>query len=180
MSTVSDQFAPVRLRALERLRTRWGHDRKPEARPAEGGSEPINTAFLQLSDEDLDLALRVPTPAHLAGLKDALREMRAERFAALQEPPDRDGAEAPVKRRDLYAEIASEHFRTGMASWLTSIAPDHGLSATPADELEKMRDEMLYRLELVQTIARMLQHEADLLENQIKARRALDAGGEGR
>lgn len=176
MSTASDRFAPARRDALQRIRARWGRERKGEGKSEHPSDEPIAMPFLELSDEDLDLALRLPTPTHLAGLKDALRAMRAERFAELEQPAVRDPDAQPAtsKRRELLGEIASEHFRHGMGSWLTSIPADHGLSATPVEELEKQKDELLYRLKLLKTITTMMQHEADTLETQIKARRLLD------
>jgi hypothetical protein len=177
MSTASDQYAGARKDALARMQSRWGRERKNTEKTSRESNEPVALPFLELSDEDLDLALRLPTPSHLSGLKDALRELRAERFAELEEPAVRDPEEQgpSSKRRELFAEIASEHFRQGMGSWLTSIAPDHGLSATPVEELEKIREEMLYRLKLVKAIAAMMQREADALETQIKARRILNA-----
>lgn len=180
MSTVSDQFAPVRKEALSRLQSRWGRDRKGAEKKDRDSGEPISMPFLELSDEDLDLALRIPTPAHLADLKEALRTMRSERFAELQTPAVRDPNAAPAsKRRELFAEIASDHFRTGMGSWLTSITPDHGLSSTPADELVKIQEELRYRLKLLNAMESMMQREIDSLENQIKARRKLDAETQG-
>lgn len=181
MSTASDQFASARKNALARMQSRWGRERKDTEKTSRDSNEPVAMPFLELSDEDLDLALRIPTPSHLSGLKDALREMRAERFAELENPAVRDPEKAPSsKRRELFAEIASEHFRQGMGSWLTSIAPDHGLSATPVEELEKIHEEMLYRLKLVKTIGNLLQREIDALEIQIKARRTLNAPEDNR
>lgn len=182
MSTASDQFANARKDALARMQTRWGRERKDTEKVSRESNEPIAMPFLELSDEDLDLALRVPTPSHLSGLKDALREMRSERFAELEAPAVRDPDQAPAssKRRELFAEIASEHFRQGMGSWLTSIPSDHGLSGTPVEELEKIREEMLYRLKLVKTIGNLMQREVDALETQIKARRILNSQEENR
>lgn len=183
MSAASDQFASARKEALARMQSRWGQERKSAEKKERESDEPIAMPFLELSDEDLDLALRIPTPSHLADLKEALRAMRQERYAELEQPAVRDpDAEAEdaggsSKRRELFAEIASDHFKTGMGSWLTSIAPDHGLSSTPADELVKIQDEMRYRLKLLKAMESMMEHEIDSLETQIKARRKLDAEG---
>jgi hypothetical protein len=174
MSIASDQHAAARREAMVRMQSRWGQVRNEPGKSGRAEDESVEMALLELDDEDLDLALRVPTPSHLSELKEALRALRAERFAELREPGDPSQGTAS-RRRELYEEITSEHFRKGMASWLTSIAPDHGFSATPADELEKIRDEMLYRLRLVKAIAGMMQRELDALENQIRARRTIEA-----
>lgn len=180
MSAVSDKFAPARKEALSRLQSRWGRERKGSEKKERDPNEPISMPFFELSDEDLDLALRIPTPSHLSDLKEALRTMRSERFAELQEPAVRNPEAAPSsKRRELFAEIASDHFRHGMGSWLTSITPDHGLSSTPADELVKIQEELRYRLKLLNAMEGMLEREIDSLENQIKARRKLDADTQG-
>lgn len=176
MNPASDQFANARKDALARMQKRWGQDRKDTKKPETGPDEPDEIPFIELSDEDLDLALRVPTPAHLADLKQALREIRQERYAELQDAPSADAPTAPIsKRSELLAEIASDHFRSGMMSWLTSIPVDHGLSATPADELVRIQDELRYRLGLVKAIENMMSREIEGLETQIKARRLLDA-----
>lgn len=181
MSTASDKFANDRKEALARMQSRWGVERKDERKTFKESSETVEMPFLELSDEDLDLALRVPTPTHLTGLRSALKEMRAERFAALETPAVRDPNKGPgAKRRELMAEIASDHFKQGMGAWLTSIPTDHGLSATPVEELEKIHEEMLYRLKLVRSIGNMLQREAEGLETQIKARRTLNSQEENR
>ncbi len=180
MSAASDKYAPDRREALSRLQSRWGRERKGSQKKERDSGEPVSMPFLELSDEDLDLALRIPTPSHLSGLKEALRTMRSERFAELQEPAARDPDAAPSsKRRELFAEIASDHFRAGMGSWLTSITPDHGLSSTPAEELVKIQEELRYRLKLLNAMEGMMQREIDSLETQIKARRKLDAGAQG-
>jgi hypothetical protein len=178
MNAASDQFASARKDALARMQKRWGLDRKDTEKPEGGSDEPNEIPFIELSDEDLDLALRIPTPAHLADLKQALREIRQERYAELQETPDGNTPAAPPsKRSELLAEIASEHFRAGMISWLTSIPVDHGLSSTPADELVRIQEEMRYRLKLVKAIENMMSREIEGLETQIVARRLLDAKG---
>lgn len=177
MSAASDQFASDRKNVLTRLQDRWGRERRGTQKKEQSPNEPLSMPFLELSDEDLDLALRVPTPAHLGKLKEALRAIRTERYAELEKPAVRDPNAKPAssKRRELLGEIASEHFRNGMGSWLTSITPDHGLSSTPAEELEKIRNELLYRLKLLESITSMMQKEIDGLESQIKTRRDLDA-----
>ena len=181
MSTASDQFANARKEALARMQSRWGLERKDTKKVSRESDEPIEMPFLELSDEDLDLALRVPTPTHLSGLKEALKEMRSERFSPLETAAVRDPEKGPgAKRRQLMAEIASDHFRQGMGAWLTSIPADHGLSATPVEELEKIHEELLYRLKLVNTIGKMMGREAEALETQIKARRILNSQEENR
>lgn len=181
MSTASDQFANARKEALARMQSRWGLERKDTKKVSLESDEPIEMPFLELSDEDLDLALRVPTPTHLSGLREALKEMRSERFAALETAAVRDPEKGPgAKRRQLMAEIASDHFRQGMGAWLTSIPTDHGLSATPVEELEKIHEELLYRLKLINTISKMMGREAEALETQIKARRILNSQEESR
>ena len=85
-----------------------------------------------------------------------------------------------AKRRELLAEIGSEHFRRGMQSWLTSIPADHGLSATPVVELKQIQSEMRYRLKLVKAIVSMMERELDAIEAQIKGKRASEAGGRER
>ncbi len=177
MTVASDQFADTRRDALTRLQDRWGRERKSAGGKKREPDEPIDFPFLEISDEDLDLALRVPTPSHLADLKDAMRALRAERFEELKEPAVRNPDAAPVsQRKELFAEIASEHFRKGMGSWLGSIAVDHGLSGTSAGEMVEIQSGLRYRLKLLKAIEAMMEHEIDSLETQIKARRLLDAG----
>jgi hypothetical protein len=182
MSAVSDQYALARKKSLARLQERWGRERtgvRTEEKKRLGLAESIAWPFLELSDEDLDLASRVPMPTHLHNLANELRAIRAEKYAVLQEPASKVvvSKDAVSKRRELLAEIASEHFRGGMQSWLTGIPPDHGLSATPIVELEQIRSEMQYRLKLVKAVAAMMEREIDAIQSQIKGKRALEAGG---
>lgn len=183
MSVISDQYALARRKSLARSRERWGRERtgqRPDEKKRSGLAESIAWPFLELSDEDLDLAARVPMPSHLRNLAEVLRAIRAEKYAVLQEPASKDVVprDAGSKRRELLAEIASEHLRGGMHSWLTSIAPDHGLSATPIVELEQIHADMQYRLKLVKAMATMMEREIDSIETQIKGKRALEAGGQ--
>ena len=176
MSTLSDQFASARHDALALLQERWGLERKGAEKKGRALEELIAMPFLELSDQELDLALRVPTPTHLGHLKDALRALRSERFQELEHPPEPDsGAKPASARRALLAEIASEHFRGGMGSWLTSITPDHGLSSSSAEDLEKIQNELRYRLNLLNNMTILMQREIDSLETQIKTRRMIDA-----
>jgi hypothetical protein len=173
MSVVSDQYATARRDALSRMRASRGRLRKEEGKNRADLAE-LAWPFLEISDEQLDLASRVPTPSHLRAIAEELRAIRAEKYKILQEPISSDGArkEPNSKRRDLLSEIASEHFRSGMQSWLTSIAPDHGLSATPVAELEKIQSEMKYRLKLVKVMAAMMEREIETLDSQIEGKRA--------
>ena len=127
--------------------------------------------FLEISDPQLEGASRAPTPSHLRALVQELRTIRAEKYKILQEPIS-EGKDS--KSSDLLAEIASEHFRNGMQSWLTSVAPDYGLCATSVGELEQIRSETQYRLKLVKAMAAMIQREIDALSSQIEAKRALE------
>ncbi len=180
MSVISDHYAPARKKSLARLQERWGRARAGEEQEKKkrfGLAEAIAWPFLELSDEDLDLASRTPMPSHLRSLSEELRAIRAEKYAVLQEPasPDVLSGDPKAKRRELLAEIGSEHFRRGLQSWLTSIPADHGLSATPVDELKQIRAEMRYRLKLVKAIVSMMERELDAVEAQIKGKRALEA-----
>jgi hypothetical protein len=175
MSALSDQYATARRDALSRMRASRGRLRKEEGKNRADLAE-LAWPFLEISDEELDLASRVPTPSHLRGLAEELRAIRAEKYKILQEPisPDAARKEPNSKRRDLLAEIASEYFRSGMQSWLTSIAPDHGLSATSIVELEQIQSEMQYRLKLVRVMAAMMEREIETLDCQIEGKRALE------
>lgn len=181
MSVISDQYALARRKSLARLQERWGRERRgpqPEENKRSDLAESIASSFLELADEDLELASRVPTPSHLRNLAEELRAIRAEKYAVLEEPTSDDvSGGGGSKRRELLAEIASEHFRTGMQSWLTSIAADHGLSATPVVELEQIHSEMRYRLKLLKAMVTMMEREIDALEVQIKGKRVLEVGG---
>jgi hypothetical protein len=174
VSAVADQYATVRRDALSRMRASGDRIRKEEGKSRADLAE-LAWPFLEISDEQLDLASRVPTPSHFRGLVEELRAIRAEKYKILQEPisPDAAHQEPNSKRRDLLAEIASEHFRSGMQSWLTSIAPDHGLSATSIAELQQIQSEMQYRLKLVKVIAAMMEREIETLSSQIEGKRAL-------
>jgi hypothetical protein len=156
------------------MRASWGGPRKEE-RKNRADLGQLAWPFLEISDEQLDLASRVPTPSHLRGMVEELRAIRAEKYKILEEPISSDAAskEPSSKRRELLAEIASEHFRSGMQSWLTSIAPDHGLSATSIAELQQIQSEMQYRLKLVKVIAAMMEREIETLSSQIEGKRAL-------
>jgi len=175
MSAFSDQYQAARQDVLFRMRASWGKARKEEAKKRAELAESAGP-FLEVSDEDLDLAARVPTPSHLRGMAEELRAIRAEKYKILQEPISRDGTakEPGSKRRDLLAEIASEHFRSGMQSWLTGIPPDHGLSDTPVGELAQIQSEMRYRLKLVNAMAAMMEREIEALDSQIEGKRALE------
>jgi hypothetical protein len=181
MSVIADQYALARRKSLARLRECWGRERtgpQPEEKKRSELAESIASRFLELSDQDLELASRVPTASHLRNLAEELRAIRAEKYAVLQEPTSDDvSGGAGSKRRELLTEIASEHFHTGMQSWLTSVAVDHGLSSTPVVELEQVHSEMRYRLKLLQAMVTMTEREIDALEVQIKGKRVLEAGG---
>jgi hypothetical protein len=126
-----------------RMHASWGGARKEEERNRVELAEFV-WPFLEIAEEDLDVASRVPTASDLRGLTEELRTARAEKYKILQESvsPDGAGSEAGSKRRNLLAEIAFGHFRSGMQSWLTSIAPEHGLNATSVVELEQIQSEM--------------------------------------
>jgi hypothetical protein len=181
MSVVSDQYAGTRNASLLRLQQRWGRDRAGRGREKKrvGLAESIAWPFFELSDDDLDLASRIPTLPHLRTLAEELRAIRTEKYGILQEPDSQDSVsrDSASKRRELLAEIGSEHFRRGMQSWLTSIPADHGLSVTPVDELEQIRSEMQYRLKLLKAMVTMMEREIDAIEAQIKGKRALQLEG---
>ena len=176
-AVVSDEYATARRDALSRMRALWGGARKDEERKGLELAEFLGP-FLEVADEDPDVASRAPTASQLRVLTEELRATRAEKYEILQEPLSHDGAgtEAGSKRRELLAEIASEHFRSGMHSWLTSIAPDHGLNATSIGELEQIQSEMKYRLKLVEAIAAMMEREIEALNTEIAGKRALEEG----
>ena len=169
-----DKYAAIRQDVLSRMRTSWG-DLRREAEKKRAELAAPSWPFLDSSDEDLDLAARVPTPSHLHGMVEELRAIWAEK---IQDSPGTDfprgqiNGESDAKRRDLLAEIASQHFRSGMQSWLTGITPDQGLSATPIGELEQIKSEMRYRLKLVNVIAAMTERDIEALDTQIEGKRA--------
>ena len=169
MSAFSDQYATARSNVLSRMRASRGRVRKEEPTDLSELAWP----FLEISDAQLEGASRAPTPSHLRALFQELRTIQAEKYKILQEPIS-DGEETNSQSSDLLAEIASEHFRNGMQSWLTSVAPDYGLCATSVGELEQIRSETQYRLKLVKTVAAMIQREIDALSSQIEGKRALE------
>ena len=95
MSAFSDQYATARRNVLSRMRASCGRVRKEEKRPTDLAE--LAWPFLEISDAQLDLASRAPTPSHLRALVQELRTIRAEKYKILQEPISSDGGRNPTR-----------------------------------------------------------------------------------
>jgi len=123
-----------------------------------------------------------PDEAQMRLMMDAVRTMRNERqedeIAPLLERGAADAenekdTSVAERRRMMLAEVVSEHFRTGMQGWMSSMGPEHGVTETAMDDLERIRDEAHYKVRLVGAVQTMLQRELDAVELQIRAKQAL-------
>lgn len=179
---------PPRQQAMERLRTRFGKARWKPSEQERGGTQMLDLfqlSFGQAATEDQ--TARPIDEADMRRMLDELRQGRRYRAADearnilepesdLEETEEEGPPSSKGAKRQLLAEIVSEHFRSGMHSWLNAVPIDHGLAETSLDELRQLRKEAAYRLKVVQEVARMLEREQSALDVQIRAKETQELG----
>jgi len=177
--------ATRRHQAMAQLRNRFGQARWKPSEQERGGTQMLDLFQLSFGHAAEDGGSQPIDEADMRRMLDELRLGRRERAGdeardILEGSLDEQEPERSVDRKDgkrqLLAEIVSEHFRTGMHSWLNAVPIDHGLAETSLDELRQLRKEAAYRLKVVQEVARMLEREQSALDVQIRAKETRELG----
>lgn len=173
MSSSDDQ-----ARIMDELRARWGTERKPEGPNA---SDPRIAPFLEyvnVADDEDEAAFLDPSEEQMREFFAAIREARSHKdLHPLQDAPDGTPREMPTgpTRRELLAEIASEHYRRNVRSWMGGMTMEHQVTSTDIEDLERLLADATYRRKLMKVSLSMLEREIEALEDQVKAQHALAA-----
>lgn len=165
---------------MKDLRKQWG-----AVRYAQGDEQTQRKLFLDSNispffepeeGQDLEGSIRLE---QMESFRSHLRSIQQEKWSILQTEEDSEvmGQEAPddanlhAKRQELLGEIATEQFRSGMLSWLTSVNPENALSSSSLEELEEIEHQTKYRLKVLEVVQLAMEQELDAIEKEIRAKR---------
>lgn len=183
MSRNSQDRQTLQREALKGLQPRWGTDRKSEVSEEHHSRMRPFLEFPNGQDSHGFPAFLDPSAEQMEEFSSAMRTLRR---AAETHPFENQGDGPPRElvredqRRELLAEITSDHFRRNIGTWMSSTPLEHYAASTPVDELETLLAESSYRLKLMTAAVRMMTREVSALERQISLKRELAATPENR
>ena len=170
---------PDARRIMQELRTRWGAVRHcPEDEHAQRKTfiESNIQPFLHrsdASDEEQPVSFD-----QLEAFRTQLRSIKREKWGLLQDDAEdteefgyQETTGTQAKRRELLLEIATEQFRSGILSWLTSVNPQNEFSSSSLEELEEIERQTRYRLKVISVVQLAMERELDAIEKEVRAKR---------
>ncbi len=162
---------------IKTLRARWGTMRYGQTDEQAQRKQFLETniqPFFPQQDTD-----QQESPIRLEQLEEFRAHMRAiqrKKWSLLQtndEESDQTEKDPMLhaSRQELLGEIATEQFRSGMLSWLTTVQPENALSSTPLEELEEIERQTKYRLRVVEVVQLAMEQELNAIEKEVRAKR---------